>query len=735
MKVIVRQLLLAACLLPSLGVALPCHADSKSHELVEDLFAKGVTVDLRDPEFSEGILRTTCGGVVQGPDIRIQAQNIIYTKKIIDGKPVFFIEAENDLMIEIGDYLFIGQRLEYDFQEKSGVLYEGRTSVEPWFFGGEVIYLRADGSYMIYNGFVTTSENYRTDWQITSDEATFVENGYISAKNVQFKLLQLPVFWVPSFKASLDSIYDAPVRFTAHAGGRQGTRGGMTYELFSWNRWKTFLRLDYRIKRGFGGGFETSYKSEDHRHYLETVNYIARDSAVTEPYERTRYRFQGVYSNQLMDDRVSVDATWDKLSDKEMATDYKDRGLELDTAGSTQLLVRRQEDSWIVNFLTRVRVNTFQTVKQELPSLETTWRPLTLGSTGIISDNKLKLSYLDYEYTNDLVNVHDYSSGRIEYTTNFYRPIVFDYLNLLPEAGSELIYYNNSPERGGQRWLAVGMFNLEANNSFNHLYGNCKHVIQPYAKYTYFTGPTTSPNDHYIFDIDDGWYRLDTLRFGFRNYFYVKSPDGCINRRLMADIYTNAFYDTPTIRQSIPRIYGRFVVNSLPTLRHTLDTAWDFERGEVDRFNLRTDWTVTRDLAIALEYRQRSAYDWRKVDYNNYILDSYRSEWELRHSTVSDRRNTLLLNMFYRLTPTWAIAAAARNGWNRHHESKELREPSYIEYEFDLIATLKSAWNIKLSYQHKEEDRNQNRIAVYFTIGLKRPDREKCENPIPCLEF
>lgn len=710
-------LLLTLCLMHDHATAMP-----------DDLFTKGVTVDLRNPEFSDNVLRTTCGGVVQGPDIRVQAQNIVYTRKIIDGTPVFTIEAEGDLMLEIGEYIFVGTRLDYDFQKRSGILYEGRTAAEPWFFGGEEIHLRCDGSYLIYNGFLSTSENRTADWQITCEKASLVDRQYVAAKNVQFRIAHFPIFWIPSFKMDFDSIFDAPIRFWGEWGGRQGTRGGLAYEIFSWRRWKTSLLLDYRIKRGPGGGFETSYKSEDHREILETVNYIARDSAVTMPHERTRYRFQGIYSNLLLDDRVSVDLTWDKLSDKDMATDFKDNGLELDVAGRTQLLIRSQEDSWITNFLTRIRANNFQTVKQELPTLETTWRPVQLGSTGIITDNRIKLSYLDFEYANKLANVHDYNSGRVEVFNNFYRPVVFKNLTLLPEAGSEFIYYNNSPQKR-QRWLVTGLFGCEALTTLYRTCGHYKHVIQPYAKYSYFTSPTASPHDHYIFDIDDGWYRLNTLRVGCRNNLYMKNDAGCIHRLIGADLYTNAFFNTPTIGQTIPRVNADLTVNSLPTLRHTFGTAWNFEHGELDYFNVRTDWTVNQDFAVAAEYRHRGPFDWRKVDYDNYILDSYRSEKELRRSQLSDRRDTFLIDLFYRFHHSLAVAFEARHGWRRQ------REPSYTEYEVDLLATLKSAWNIKLSYQHKECDRRQDRIAIYFTIGLRRPDQQKCENIVPCLEF
>lgn len=92
-----------------------------------------ITVDLRNPTFSEGILETHEGGVVTAPNVRIQAQKIRYIRNEVDGKAQ--LEAEEDLIIEFGEYIFVGKRLEYNFEEHKGILYQGRTGIEPWFIG------------------------------------------------------------------------------------------------------------------------------------------------------------------------------------------------------------------------------------------------------------------------------------------------------------------------------------------------------------------------------------------------------------------------------------------------------------------------------------------------------------------------------------------------------------------------------------------------------------------------
>lgn len=697
----------------------------EKEKILQGVLVEGINVDLREPTFCEGVLSTQMGGVITGPDIRIQARKMTYTRKMIDGEPVCQIEAEEEIMLEIGEHFFIGERLEYDFQKGTGVIYSGRTALGPWFIGGDVVELEKDGSYIIHKGFVTTSENSLPEWQITASYATLQEYQFLKARQVQFTVGHFTPFWLGSLALDLDSILDSPVRYSGGWGGKQGPRLGMVYEVFAWNRWKTYLRLDYRLRRGPGAGFETRYRSEDHKQFFYTLNYIARDSSIFNSKERFRYRFQGAYGNRFADDKISIDFTYDKMSDKWVPDDYADQSLEIETAGRTQLDMRRQEEDWITTLMARVRVNNFETIKQELPTAQLDWKSFCIPETGIISDNRLRTSYLDFVYANNVPDVDNYSSTRLSYDQRLYRPFAIGPAFLTPEAGSTTIFYGNSPEEN-ERWVLLGKFGCDFNLPFHRFYDNKKHVFVPYTEYSYYTFPTTSPDDHYIFDIEDGWYRLNMMRFGAHQSFYRRSSDGTIRRFLFADIWANAFFDTPTIPRTIPKAYSSFVWNFTPHLRQILDMAWDFDVNNMSYLNIRTEWTISKNFAVSAEYRHRNAFDWRKVDRSNFILDSFRTIEQLRASTLSDRRSIALLHFFYRIHPNWAIEYEARHGWCRENRTR------FTEFEIDVIATLRSAAHLKFSYQHKE---SEDRIAVYFFVGMERPDHLKPMDLIPFVEF
>lgn len=678
------------CLTPLLGIEYP----------------NSITVDLREPVLEAGKLSTTKGGVIAGPNFRLQAENIAYTKR----KGEHQVEASCFVMVDFGDYVFVGDRLIYDFETQTGFIENGHSRQLPWYFGGDRVEICPDGSYVITNAYITSAENREPDWELCGTRVVIERNRNLQITHVQFRALNLPFLWIPTFKINLSSLTDAPLRFYAKWGGKQGFRIGMQYALWDYNRFKAYLRLDWRFNRGLGGGVETYYTSEDGKQSLETINYYAQDNSLENLHEKERFRFQGLYQNSLYDDTINIHASWDKLSDKDMATDYNDEGLELDTAGRTELFIRK-EDPWVItNFTSRVRLNSFQTVKQELPSLLFTQRPYVLGRTGILVENVLEGSYLDFKYANDIPHVHDYNSPRLMHDFKVLRPFHPPGVTLTPEIGMTTMVYANSPEHNA-KYLAIGYAGLKGSSSFYRTSEYYKHVLMPYFEWQYLSAPTVNPDDHYIFDIHDGLWRINSFRIGTKHNIVAKDTICPPRRVIEADIFTYLF----THSAPIQKLYGNVAWRPVPTVRQSIESGWDFTVNQVDHFNFRHDWTVNRECAVAFEWRHRSHYSWRKAVWNNFILDSFRSTNSLLHSEVSDRRDTFLCHLYWRLHPLFAIEFESRHGWFRKNE------PSYTEFEINFLIRLRSHWNVKLSYAHTEAD---DRVRAYFSLDLNRPSKD-----------
>ena len=201
-----------------------------------------IRVHLNEPTYEAGILSTTKGGEILGPKFRLQAQNITYTKKK-DG--VHKVEASCFVMVDFGDYVFVGDSLEYDFETGVGVIYNGRTAEIPWYIGGEVIDLLADGSYLVHKAFITTSENLHSEWKLEADTVHLTKAKTIEAKRLIFRLMKAPLLWLPKLKLNLESLTDAPLHFYFRWGGQQGAKAGLKYEIFSWNISRSIFKYFY----------------------------------------------------------------------------------------------------------------------------------------------------------------------------------------------------------------------------------------------------------------------------------------------------------------------------------------------------------------------------------------------------------------------------------------------------------------------------------------------------------
>jgi hypothetical protein len=658
---------------------------------------ENLTIDLKNPTFVQGVIVTEEGGVITAPGMRIQAQKIAYTNKIENGLRVQKIVAEGDLMMEYADRVFVGSKLEYDFISKTGILWDGKTFVDVWFLGGERIELKADGTFYIYSAFVTTSENQENAWEINASKVKITDDHLLSARNIRFQFFKVPLFWFPSFKSNLKVFSDPPIRYKVVWDKGIGPRLTMRYRLFSWRDLNLFFRLDYRLQKGFGGAFESEYFSPDKLTTFVTRSYGARDKSF--PYERGphRYRLQGLYHTQSRDGKTQAHLTYDKLSDTRMVGDFRSDDFEINTQKRTRLTVSHETPQTFAHFSLQPRINRFQSIDQELPLLSLGIRPFSIGSTGIISANYASAGFLDYVFANELRHefekLHLSSSTqsiRLETKNDLYRPFQWGPVRFTPQVGILGIFYSKSPEHHP---IGQGIFTYggQAHTHLWHTYSKFRHLIEPYFSYQGLTKPSEGLNDHFIFDINDGYFQLNQLRIGVRNALYLTRKSRFLPT-FSADLYTYGYFGKRHFAQTFPKSYLTFDWNR-PSFTLKSGICWNNEEQVWDFTNIGIDWTLSEDFAFGVEFRHRSKFDWRKGNHENFILDVARPIPELLDSPLSDGRDTLLTRFQIRLAPRWTCHIQTRHGWGRSFE------PRYNAGKIDLYTMLTCSWRLRLSYE------------------------------------
>ena len=659
----------------------------------QDMSDQGIRVDLRNPVYKNGVVYTSQGGVIQNNDIRIQAMNIQYFHRMEDGKMVQKIEAEGDLLIQYKGRVFVGSELEFDFGKMTGMVYEGKTFSSMWYVGGDRIQLCSDGSYRVTNAFVTTCENKDSSWDLRAKKINVVKDQFFQAKKVRFRMFKLPGLWLPSFKLNLKRFKEPVLRY--YVNWNKGPKVGFRYQLYSWQDLAFYGRLEYRWKKGWGGALESEYFPPDGLTTFTTRNYLGTDRLFNAEDVERRYRVQGAFKSQSRSGKTHTTLTWDKYSDVRMPGDFKSEDFEVDTAMRTIFYVHHRERDIIASFKIRPRANPFESIKQDLPTAYAMTRPIEIKNTGVISSNFIKASYLDFDYSDQLTtSLKDFQSPRVEVYENLYRPIHCGPLTLTPNLSGRAIFYGTSPSHQSKCLGFLG-YGAKAHFHGQRQFERYKHVIEPYVEYKALTRPTVSPDAHYIFSIQDGYQKIQQIEIGTRNLlFSFRLPNK--EASFTANLYENAFFSDPAIPQVVPRAY-LWLSWRLPSVHATLHNCYNFRNHVWDFSNARLKWTVNENVAMSLEARYRSKFDWRKGDHENFILDVSRSENELLESPLSDRRVTLLSNVFIRLNPFWELQLESHHGFYRLYKN-HIHEKPYNEFKIHLYTRISSAWKLDFYY-------------------------------------
>jgi hypothetical protein len=420
-----------------------------------------------------------------------------------------------------------------------------------------------------------------------------------------------------------------------------------------------------------------------------TRNYLAKDRLEPAPNARRRYRLIGDFEHISENDKTTTVASWDKYSDVRMQSDFKQEDFELNRAKKTVFYVGHRDEPYIASFKVRPRFNTFESIQQDLPTGYFSLIPLELGHTGIYSSTLAKASYLDFAYSNQLVtHLPSYHSARVELREKLYRPIQAGPITITPLIGADGIFYSNSPS-SQVKWFGLLAYGLKGDARAIRQYEHVKHQIEPYLEFSGLTKPSVSPDHHYIFSIQDGLDKINQVRLGVKNLLFGKKSE------FTGDAFVNAFFADLAIPQLVPYGYLNLTWN-LPSVFIDWQNSWNFRESVLQYSNARLKWTLNENIALTLEGRYRSRFDWRKSDHENFILDVTRSQSEMLLSPLSDRRITLLTNLYIRLNPFWECRFQSHNGFYRTNQ------PPYTELMFDLATWLSTALKLHLTYRYTD---------------------------------
>jgi len=228
--------------------------------------------------------------------------------------------------------------------------------------------------------------------RLEAKRVSVVKDHLFEAKRLRFRFFRFADVVVASLRLNLKKFKEPIFRY--YVNWNKGPKAGFRYQLYSWKDWALYGRLEYRWKKGWGGAIESEYFPEDKLTTFVTRNYVGTDRLFNAVDAEFRYRVQGAYHSESQSGRQD-DGDLDKYSDVRMPGDFRSEDFEVNTAMTTLFYVHHAERDILTYVKARPRVNVFESIKQDLPTLYAITRPIEIRNTGICRLTLMKASYLN----------------------------------------------------------------------------------------------------------------------------------------------------------------------------------------------------------------------------------------------------------------------------------------------------------------------------------------------------
>lgn len=637
-------------------------------------------IQLKEPYFSNGVLKTQKGGVIQGSSLRVQARHIEYGHQ--NEESVKYIFAEKDLLVEYQGRIFVGETLSYDLTHHRGLLKQGRALLDHWFVGSQDIYFLPDGTFQMTQAYVTTEAKLNPWWQVESSHLQVSKDQRLTAYDIKPYFLDKPLFWIPLIRWDLKS-KGPHFQYKILWNELFKQKFVVRYKFYHSDIFDLYGRLDYPLKEKARVIGEASYLSTDQKICFETQNYISLGN------QAKPFRFQGLLRSSSEDERTQLHLSYDKISNLQMIQDFKNEDFEKNRQCRSILWMSHYGNTFFIHSIFQPCLNSFQSINQHLPQIILGIRPYPIGSSKWLLHHQLSIGYFCYHFS-DFIDKPSYASGRIEHDHSLYRHFSLGPFSLIPSFGIKGIFYSQTPQNNNHQGF-VKDYRLKLHTIFYRDFEKFRHYVKPYLEYIKIDVPDRLLKNHYIFSLKDGLSSQSVLKLGIYEFFYrTHSPSLPIFS--INFFYPFLFKDHYLFQHSIKCHLSTETCR--PSWNLTTEWVYNFSTQMWDRLNFYFEKTVSENLAYAFELRKRSSYDWRKVDYENYQIDTYRSIPTLLQSPLSDSRTTLLTRFCFRITPLWILQATSHHGWGRSDE------PYYNAYEIKISTYLTGKWLFEIGLQY-----------------------------------
>ena len=280
-------------------------------------------------------------------------------------------------------------------------------------------------------------------------------------------------------------------------------------------------------------------------------------------------------------------------------------------------MVQHSADDYAASLRADHRLNDFYTTVNRMPEMTYDRYRTQLGSSPFQfeSENSLGFFEKDFGQTNfPAAALPGYQSARLDTYNRLFLPLKFqEFFNVIPRAGYRGTWYSDTTTNATDSSQFRNIFELGTLASFktyktltdkSGFYGTgLRHVVEPYADYSYRPTPNLRPDELYQFDSIDALDKQNEVRFGARNLLQTKRGDKRIANFLDADVYTIYRLNAPGSERSFSNLVADAEMSLTDNFFIQSDLEYNWYTGELSPANARLKYVSDDQSEYSFEYR------------------------------------------------------------------------------------------------------------------------------------
>ena len=268
-----------------------------------DLLAKG-----DDLTFHDNLIQIHGNGLIKFGEV------VLYADHIWADFEENVMRASGNVHLLVGNEETFANELLFNIETKKGIIREGFTFSDPWYYRGTEIFKVEDDESYIRGGALTTCSLKHPHFYFSASQIIVKINKELIAKNIVLRVGGVPLFYFPAYRRDLRK-EDKVAKIIVKVGtdSYQGIFLSVILPLARRKRYDGALLFDHSSRRGSGGGFEGKYRVNDVK-FQEILVPLPPDAT---PSERAKLEEKA----QELSDRL--EGEYDRYKLRQLFLEYK----------------------------------------------------------------------------------------------------------------------------------------------------------------------------------------------------------------------------------------------------------------------------------------------------------------------------------------------------------------------------------------------------------------------------